>query len=67
MLKSSIPQQVCGILGGAEVADEIQLIMDLFDKVGITIVRYGMAFTLLKVSAARLVRRCVTRNVGARP
>jgi phosphoglycerate kinase len=39
---------VCGILGGAKVADKIQLIMNLLDKVDIMIVGGGMAFTFLK-------------------
>merc|ERR1711988_565439 len=39
---------VCGILGGAKVADKIQLIMNLLDKVDIMIIGGGMAFTFLK-------------------
>jgi len=39
---------VCGILGGAKVADKIQLIMNLLDKVDIMIVGGGMAFTFIK-------------------
>ena len=39
---------VCGILGGAKVADKIQLIMNLLDKVGIMIIGGGMAFTFIK-------------------
>jgi len=39
---------VCGILGGAKVADKIQLIMNLLDQVDIMIVGGGMAFTFLK-------------------
>jgi len=39
---------VCGILGGAKVADKIQLILNLLDKVDIMIIGGGMAFTFLK-------------------
>mmetsp|Transcript_13435 Transcript_13435/g.36050 ORF Transcript_13435/g.36050 Transcript_13435/m.36050 type:complete len:417 (+) Transcript_13435:97-1347(+) len=39
---------VCGILGGAKVADKIQLIMSLLDKVDIMIIGGGMAFTFIK-------------------
>jgi len=39
---------VCAILGGAKVADKIQLIMNLLDKVDIMIVGGGMAFTFIK-------------------
>ena len=39
---------VCGILGGAKVADKIQLIMNLLDKVDIMIIGGGMAFTFIK-------------------
>merc|ERR1712046_204710 len=41
---------VCGILGGAKVADKIQLIMNLLDKVDIMIIGGGMAFTFIKES-----------------
>lgn len=37
------------ILGGAKVADKIQLIMNLLDKVNEMIIGGGMAFTFLKV------------------
>merc|ERR1712176_1293844 len=39
---------VCGILGGAKVADKIQLIMNLLGKVDIMIIGGGMAFTFIK-------------------
>lgn len=39
---------VCAILGGAKVADKIQLIMNLLDKVDIMIIGGGMAFTFMK-------------------
>merc|ERR1712039_754045 len=39
---------VCGILGGAKVADKIQLINNLLDKVDIMIIGGGMAFTFIK-------------------
>jgi len=45
---------VCGILGGAKVADKIQLIMNLLDKVDIMIVGGGMAFTFLKVNGCAI-------------
>lgn len=37
------------ILGGAKVADKIQLIKNLLDKVDEMIISGGMAFTFLKV------------------
>jgi phosphoglycerate kinase len=37
------------ILGGAKVADKIQLIHNLLDKVNVMIIGGGMAFTFLKV------------------
>jgi len=39
---------VSGILGGANVADKIQLTMNLLDKVDIMIIGGGMAFTTIK-------------------
>merc|ERR1712157_540309 len=45
---------VCGILGGAKVADKIQLIMNLLDKVDIMIIGGGMAFTFLKVDGCEI-------------
>eukprot|EP00933_Yihiella_yeosuensis_P050137 TRINITY_DN478_c0_g1_i3.p1 TRINITY_DN478_c0_g1~~TRINITY_DN478_c0_g1_i3.p1 ORF type:complete len:538 (-),score=197.70 TRINITY_DN478_c0_g1_i3:301-1851(-) len=45
---------VCGILGGAKVADKIQLIMNLLDKVDIMIIGGGMAFTFLKVDGCAI-------------
>eukprot|EP00930_Biecheleria_cincta_P063868 TRINITY_DN493_c0_g1_i5.p1 TRINITY_DN493_c0_g1~~TRINITY_DN493_c0_g1_i5.p1 ORF type:complete len:518 (-),score=157.58 TRINITY_DN493_c0_g1_i5:195-1748(-) len=45
---------VCGILGGAKVADKIQLIMSLLDKVDIMIIGGGMAFTFLKVDGCNI-------------
>merc|ERR1712042_271362 len=39
------------ILGGAKVADKIQLIENLLDKVNSMIIGGGMAFTFLKVLA----------------
>lgn len=38
------------ILGGAKVADKIQLINNLLDKVNEMIIGGGMAYTFLKVS-----------------
>merc|ERR1711988_2009908 len=45
---------VCGILGGAKVADKIQLIMNLLDKVDIMIIGGGMAFTFIKESGVEI-------------
>jgi len=45
---------VCGILGGAKVADKIQLIMNLLDKVDIMIIGGGMAFTFIKVAGVNI-------------
>merc|ERR1712054_5094 len=45
---------VCGILGGAKVADKIQLIMNLLDKVDIMIIGGGMAFTFLKADGCEI-------------
>ena len=39
----------CSILGGAKVADKIQLIHNLLDKVDSMIIGGGMAFTFIKV------------------
>jgi len=44
------------ILGGAKVADKIQLIENLLDKVNDLIVCGGMAFTFLKVAFGMAVR-----------
>lgn len=43
------PQPFLAILGGAKVADKIQLIENLLDKVNEMIIGGGMAFTFLKV------------------
>jgi phosphoglycerate kinase len=45
---------VCGILGGAKVADKIQLIMNLLDKVDIMIIGGGMAFTFIKEAGVNI-------------
>jgi len=45
---------VCGILGGAKVADKIQLIMNLLDKVDIMIIGGGMAFTFIKEAGTEI-------------
>jgi len=45
---------VCGILGGAKVADKIQLIMNLLDKVDIMIIGGGMAFTFIKEGGTKI-------------
>jgi len=45
---------VCGILGGAKVADKIQLIMNLLDKVNIMIIGGGMAFTFIKQAGVEI-------------
>ena len=45
---------VCGILGGAKVADKIQLIMNLLDKVDIMIIGGGMAFTFIKEAGVEI-------------
>lgn len=44
------PRPFLAILGGAKVADKIQLIKNMLDKVDELIVCGGMAFTFLKVS-----------------
>jgi len=48
----AMPQ--CGILGGAKVADKIQLIMNLLDKVDIMIIGGGMAFTFIKEAGVNI-------------
>lgn len=45
------------ILGGAKVADKIQLINNLLDKVNEMIIGGGMAYTFLKVTKNMKVRR----------
>lgn len=50
-----IPKLICfrpflAILGGAKVADKIQLIENLLDKVNEMIIGGGMAYTFLKES-----------------
>jgi phosphoglycerate kinase len=45
---------VCGILGGAKVADKIQLILNLLDKVDIMIIGGGMAFTFIKEAGVNI-------------
>jgi len=45
---------VCGVLGGAKVADKIQLIMNLLDKVDILIIGGGMAFTFIKEAGVNI-------------
>jgi phosphoglycerate kinase len=44
------PRPFLAILGGAKVADKIQLINNMLDKVDELIICGGMAFTFLKVS-----------------
>lgn len=46
---SSPARPFLAILGGAKVADKIQLINNLLDKVNEMIIGGGMAFTFLKV------------------
>jgi len=43
------PRPFLAILGGAKVADKIQLINNMLDKVDELIICGGMAFTFLKV------------------
>ena len=43
------PRPFLAILGGAKVADKIQLIKNMLDKVDELIICGGMAFTFLKV------------------
>jgi len=50
----SATKPVCGILGGAKVADKIQLIMNLLDKVDIMIIGGGMAFTFIKEAGVQI-------------
>ena len=44
------PRPFLAILGGAKVADKIQLINNMLDKVDELIICGGMAFTFLKVT-----------------
>lgn len=44
------------ILGGAKIADKIQLINNLLDKVNEMIIGGGMAYTFLKISKNMKVR-----------
>ena len=44
------PRPFLAILGGAKVADKIQLINNMLDKVDELIICGGMAFTFLKVN-----------------
>ncbi len=46
------------ILGGAKVADKIQLIENLLEKVDSMIIGGGMAFTFLKVLNGTEVQKC---------
>lgn len=49
------------ILGGAKIADKIQLINNLLDKVNEMIIGGGMAYTFLKVSKDMKVRIYLVR------
>ncbi|XP_015430272.1 PREDICTED: phosphoglycerate kinase isoform X2 [Dufourea novaeangliae] len=51
------------ILGGAKVADKIQLINNLLDKVNEMIIGGGMAYTFLKMSKNMKVIRYLTKKV----
>lgn len=50
------------ILGGAKVADKIQLIENLLDKVDEMIIGGGMAYTFLKESKGMKVRLIIINN-----
>ena len=53
------------ILGGAKVADKIQLIRNLFSKVDEMIIGGGMAFTFLKVVKGMQIGRSLYDEAGA--
>lgn len=52
------------ILGGAKVADKIQLIENLLDKVDEMIIGGGMAYTFLKESKGMKVRLIINEYYG---
>lgn len=53
------------ILGGAKIADKIQLINNLLDKVNEMIIGGGMAYTFLKVSKDMKVHIHLIRTTNA--
>ena len=48
------------ILGGAKVADKLNVISNLLEKVDTLIIGGGMAYTFLKAQATRSARACAT-------
>lgn len=54
-----------GILGGAKVADKIQLIESMLDKVDEMIIGGGMAFTFLKVAKGMAIGKSLFDPKGA--
>ncbi|XP_076162321.1 phosphoglycerate kinase [Ptiloglossa arizonensis] len=57
---------VLAILGGAKVADKIQLINNLLDKVNEMIIAGGMAYTFLKVSKNMKIGNSLFDEEGAK-
>jgi phosphoglycerate kinase len=55
-----------GILGGAKVADKIQLIENLLDKVNIMIIGGGMAYTFKKVVFGKKIGKSLFDAEGAK-
>lgn len=55
------------ILGGAKVADKIQLIGNLLDQVNEMIIGGGMAYTFLKVINDMQVKKKIVRPEGKQP
>jgi len=55
-----------GILGGAKVADKIQLIENLLDKVNIMIIGGGMAYTFKKICYGMDIGRSLYDEEGAK-
>ena len=48
------------ILGGAKVADKLNVISNLLEKVDTLIIGGGMAYTFLRPRATRSARACAT-------
>ncbi|CEM12713.1 unnamed protein product [Vitrella brassicaformis CCMP3155] len=60
------PRPFLAILGGAKVADKIQLIQNLLDKVNLMIVGGGMAFTFKKVNEGMSIGGSLFDEEGAK-
>lgn len=62
---SSPERPFLGILGGAKVADKIQLIENLLDKVNVMIIGGGMAYTFKKVVYGMKIGNSLFDKAGA--